>query len=242
MVRFHAVLLDYTNTVVQFDRPQIEGIHARLAEHLSRTLGPVEAAALGEVMDRVCVRSAATPQLRELTATEQMRRILQDAYGRPFQEADPAVAAADRAYQDLFVASLRVDARTVSVLRALHAIVRVGLVSNYPCGRSLRRSLAALGIAGDFDPVVVSGEVGWIKPHPEPFRIAVEGLGVPAERVLLVGDDWACDMVGGRDAGMATCHHVGLSSCRDHDRCYSTYRPDFTIRNLEEILPILRAA
>jgi putative hydrolase of the HAD superfamily len=103
----------------------------------------------------------------------------------------------------------------------------------------MRRLLSALGIADRLAPVVISGDVGYVKPHPKLFQIALDGLGVPAGRVLFVGDSWASDMVGGHAAGMVTCHHLGLAAPQDHEERYASYRPDFAIRHLAELDGIL---
>jgi putative hydrolase of the HAD superfamily len=235
MSRFEAVLLDFANTVVQFDRPQLEAIHVALAESLSRAVAPIDAAALGTVMDVVCVRSPASEDKRELTALEQMRQVLQETYDTAFRTTDEVVVAANRAYQDLFVASIEIDERTVRALDRLRRQMPVGLVSNYPCGVSLRRLLSTIGLAEHFDPIVISGEVGYVKPHPRLFAAALERVGLAPERVLFVGDSWASDMVGAHAAGMATCHHLGLTSDQDHEQRYASYRPDFSIRHLEEL-------
>jgi putative hydrolase of the HAD superfamily len=237
--RFEAVLLDYANTVVQFDRPQIEAIHVALAAFLSHAVAPIDARSLGAVMDRVCVAQPRSEDKRELAPHEQMRRIVQAAYGRRFRACDQVVVDADRVYQDGFVSSLQIDEPTLDALARVCRSMPVGLVSNYPCGTSLRRSLAMLGIADRLDPVVISGEVGYCKPHPRLFQIALEGLGVAADAVLFVGDSWESDMVGAHAAGMATCHHVGLAAPEDHEQRYASYRPDFTIRNLGELDGIL---
>jgi HAD superfamily hydrolase (TIGR01549 family) len=242
MSRFEAVLLDYANTVVQFDRPQIEAIHVRLAELLSRSIAPVDSATLGKVMDHVCVLQPQSEDKRELTPLEQMKRVLSETYDTPFRSSDQVVVDANREYQELFVKSIEVDDLTRRALARVRERVPVGLVSNYPCGISLRRSLSALGIADQFDPVVISGEVGYVKPHPMLFRIALETLGVSPDRVLFVGDSWASDMVGGHSAGMATCHHLGLAAPQDHGERYGVYRPDFAIRHLEELDQILAIA
>lgn len=238
MARLQAVLLDFANTVVQFDRPQIEAIHVALAEHLSRTVAPIDARALGAVMDRVCVAQPLSEDRRELTPHEQMRRIVREAYGQPFAADDRVVTDADRVYQEAFMASLSIDAATLAALARVRARVPVGLVSNYPCGASLRRSLSALGVVG-LHPIVISGEVGWCKPHPHVFEVALAGLGVPAGAVLFVGDSWASDMVGAHAAGMATCHHLGLASVEDHEERYASYRPDYVISHLAELDRIL---
>ncbi len=238
MARLQAVLLDFANTVVQFDRPQIEAIHVALAGHLSRTVAPIDARALGAVMDRVCMAQPLSEDRRELTPHEQMRRIVREAYGRPFAAGDRVVTDADRVYQEAFVASLSIDAATLGALARIRARVPVGLVSNYPCGASLRRSLSALGVVG-LHPIVISGEVGWCKPHPRVFEVALAGLGVPAAAVLFVGDSWASDMVGAHAAGMATCHRLGLASVDDHEERYASYRPDYVISHLADLDAIL---
>ncbi|HEV7806293.1 MAG TPA: HAD family hydrolase [Solirubrobacteraceae bacterium] len=238
MARFEAVLLDYANTVVQFDRPQIESIHVALARQLSRMVAPVDARTLGAVMDRVCTQAPLSDDKRELTAPEQMRRVLQETYDRPFAPDDEIVVCADHAYQELFVASLAIDARALQALARVRARVPIGLVSNYPCGASLRRSLSTLGLVG-LHPIVISGEVGYCKPHPRLFEVALQELGVPASAVLFVGDSWASDMVGAHAAGMVTCHHVGLASPADHEDRYTSYRPDYVISHLAELEAIL---
>jgi putative hydrolase of the HAD superfamily len=242
MARFEAVLLDYANTVVQFDRPQMRSIHARLAAYLSRTLAPVDSATLGAAMDLICVRPALSRDMREFTPLQQMQLVLQEAFGRPFGVDDELVADANREFQQLFVSSLELDERTLQALSLIRRRARVGLVSNYPCGASLRRSLAVLGLERHFDPVVISGEIGYVKPHPRVFEIALGLLGVAPDRVLFVGDSWSADMVGAHRAGMATCHHRGMTSTGDHERRDGSYRPDFTIDHLEQLDGLLVAA
>ncbi|MET7929982.1 HAD-IA family hydrolase [Streptomyces sp. NPDC005349] len=45
----------------------------------------------------------------------------------------------------------------------------------------------------DFFP---SCRVGYTKPDPRAFQAAVDHFGVRPDRVIHVGDDWACDIVG----------------------------------------------
>lgn len=241
MSRFEAIFLDYGNTVVQFDRPQIEWIHVQLAEVLSRTIAPIEPRTLGKVMDRVCVLPPLSTDKREFTPFEQMLHILREAYDETFPLTDQMVTEANCEYQNLYVRSIKIDDGTVRALEWIRRRVRVGLVSNYPCGASLRRSLHSIGIADLLDPVVVSGDVGYVKPHPKLFEAALDALGVPAGRVLFVGDNWAGDMVGGHTAGMVTCHHLGHTSEKDYEGRYKSYRPDFSIHHLEELQEIVAA-
>jgi HAD superfamily hydrolase (TIGR01549 family) len=51
------------------------------------------------------------------------------------------------------------------------------------------------------DAVVISEEVGVMKPHPQIFAHAAEQAGVPPEQILYVGDSRTSDVEGGRGAG-----------------------------------------
>ena len=90
------------------------------------------------------------------------------------------------------------------VVRDLHRRFRLGIVSNYPFGPVVTGSLARLGIADCFETVIVSGEVGWSKPHPEIFTMALKAMDADPARTVFVGDNPVADMQGAKAAGMST--------------------------------------
>src|SRR5262249_41006128 len=87
---------------------------------------------------------------------------------------------------------------TLSALRA--AGVRLAVVSNWDV--SLVPPLERVGIADRFEHVVHSAGVGATKPDPRVFEAALALLGLPADRVLHVGDDPVNDVQGARAAGI----------------------------------------
>jgi putative hydrolase of the HAD superfamily len=52
------------------------------------------------------------------------------------------------------------------------------------------------------EPLVVSSEVGFRKPHPAFYQAACASLRVPPERVLCIGDDLENDVEGAWRAGL----------------------------------------
>jgi HAD superfamily hydrolase (TIGR01509 family) len=93
-------------------------------------------------------------------------------------------------------------ADTVPVLRALKARgVRMVLLSNI--GVDIRPRLAETGLADLLDDVVLSYEVGLVKPDPAIFGHALERLGRPASQALMIGDSAHAD-VGGTALGIRT--------------------------------------
>lgn len=81
---------------------------------------------------------------------------------------------------------------TAAVLRAVRdAGLRVGVLSNI--GYDIRPAFAREGIDGLVDEFVLSFEVGHAKPDLVVFRAATAALGLPPERVLMVGDSAEAD-------------------------------------------------
>jgi 2-phosphoglycolate phosphatase len=78
--------------------------------------------------------------------------------------------------------------------------------------------LRGLGIEREFDAVVAAGDVPHHKPHPAPLQRVGELLGVPCERLVLVGDgpqDVACaKAAGARSIGISEAVIVPIERLR----------------------------
>jgi putative hydrolase of the HAD superfamily len=106
----------------------------------------------------------------------------------------------------------------------------LGLVSNAPPDTG--KAVEALGLRRYLDTEVISGVVGYTKPHPEIFRIALRETGVGPEEAVHVGDLYEADVVGARNAGIE-----GILI--DRDGSYAD--PDCPhIRSLSEIFSYIR--
>lgn len=79
----------------------------------------------------------------------------------------------------------------------------VGLITNFTDGALQRRKIAVAGLAGLFDAVFISGEVGVHKPDPEIFHHASRELGASAADCVHIGNSWASDIEGALAAGMS---------------------------------------
>ena len=93
----------------------------------------------------------------------------------------------------------------VELLNALKGRVKMGIITNGFTALQQAR-LERTGFLGYFDLLVISEQVGHAKPHPAIFDYALNQMGnPPRERVLMVGDNPDSDILGGINAGMATC-------------------------------------
>lgn len=93
----------------------------------------------------------------------------------------------------------------LDLLNALKGKVKIGIITNGFTALQQAR-LERTGLLGYFDLLVISEQVGHAKPHPAIFDYALARMGNPPRaRVLMVGDNPDSDILGGINAGMATC-------------------------------------
>ncbi|KAF8747261.1 hypothetical protein HU200_013251 [Digitaria exilis] len=76
----------------------------------------------------------------------------------------------------------------------------LAVVSNFDT--RLRKLLKDLDVSDMFDAIVVSSEVGYEKPAPEIFKIALDQIGVDATKAVHVGDDETADKAGANAIGL----------------------------------------
>ena len=77
---------------------------------------------------------------------------------------------------------------------------RMVVVSN--SDGSMRRNVESIGLAQLFDALIDSSVVGFEKPDPRVFSVALQTVGADAECTVHVGDLYAADVVGARAAGV----------------------------------------
>ncbi|MFC7505763.1 HAD-IA family hydrolase, partial [Nocardioides sp. GCM10030258] len=99
------------------------------------------------------------------------------------QTTDGSAVAPDGILSRLF-AGMQPDAEMFLLAEELRfAGLEVGLLSNSWGNTYPRARIDAL-----LDPVVISGEVGLRKPHAAIYELALDRLGLPADRVLFIDD------------------------------------------------------
>lgn len=97
--------------------------------------------------------------------------------------------------------SWRCDPDAVLVLHKLtDRGFMLGIASNYDT--RLRDVTEGWRDLGPIRHLVISSEVGWRKPAPGFFEAMTQTAGLPAERILHIGDDPTNDYDGARQAGL----------------------------------------
>ncbi len=236
-----AVLFDYGHTLIYFDeRPHsslvgaYEKVNRLLADTLEREVpaANVLIEKVSRTVDDEIQRdyAAGRPEEVEIAA-------IYDAALRGIGlELEPAlIERVMELEQEGWLNSVHVGPDVVGTLAALRGRgFRLGLVSNTAyLPRLMKEQLAALGLAGYFNGVTFSSEVGVRKPHPAIYRDALAKVGVEPSRALFVGDRVREDVQGPKSLGMRA---VLTREWRQED---DPGTADFVIERLGELPTVL---
>ncbi|UCE61629.1 MAG: HAD family hydrolase [Phycisphaerales bacterium] len=129
-----------------------------------------------------------------------------------------------------------VDADALTVVEQLRdAGLKLGLVSNTVLpGLTIDDFLGQQGFLDYFPVRVYSSDVGYMKPDRRIFALALDRIGVSAERTLFVGDRLDNDIKGASRVGMTTALYV-----RGDKDPGARPRPDYVFRSLAEVPDII---
>jgi putative hydrolase of the HAD superfamily len=203
-----AVLFDYGETLVEFERPvdAIAAADAQIVALLAASGRQVPPAPelRSRVLDRVereVLEHQRSGELAEISVVAASRHAYMEA---GLDLDDTLLDEVLRIEQEAWWHGAHLDPEAVPVLDSLRRDgVRVGLCSNAPYRiASLHAQLAFVGLEAHLDAVTFSAEVGWRKPSPRIFAAALDALGAGAATTVMIGDSEAHDIAGAHAAGM----------------------------------------
>ena len=123
-------------------------------------------------------------------------------YGITIQPDDERISEAIDDYFSAFYDRVSLIPDTLETLATLKKSYSLGLLSNFTHAPAAREILIRTGLAPCFDTMLISGELGYRKPHAIAFEELVKGLGVEKEKIIFTGDDPEPDIHGASKAGL----------------------------------------
>jgi HAD superfamily hydrolase (TIGR01509 family) len=114
-------------------------------------------------------------------------QVLRDHFGEAF---DAAAFRADtfRCFHDLAEAEVRLKGGVVELLDRMDELGLPRAIATSSGRASVERHLSQHGLLRRFDAVVANGDYARGKPHPEPYLLAAERLGVEPAGCLALED------------------------------------------------------
>jgi putative hydrolase of the HAD superfamily len=203
MNQIKAIGFDLFNTLITVEPQTLQEAHGRLFRSLIESGFNLEEQAF-----RKAHRQAALDHLAECRkdGRETHNRFWISAaladQGYEVLPNDLRIAAAVESYFSAFLEYCRLIPGTESMLQTLKKRYPLGLLTNFTHGPAARNIIDYLGITHFFGTILISGELGYRKPHLSVFTRLVEQLGVETKQTLYVGDDPEPDIEGARAAGL----------------------------------------
>ena len=122
--------------------------------------------------------------------------------GHTVSAEDARIEAAVDAYFSAFYPHCELIPGTIEMLEALSGRFALGLLTNFTHPPAVRKIIDMLGLAPYFPIILISGDLGFRKPHPSVFRELISELGMAPEKIIYVGDDPEADIHGAGQAGL----------------------------------------
>ncbi len=125
---------------------------------------------------------------------------------------------------------------------------RIACVTNRGYGGpKFTKEVDELGLTPLFEAMVVSCDVGYLKPHPRIYQVVLEQMGLDGEDAAMVGDNLRADVEGAKTLGLTAIWrrpHPGepTEAATDEPELTGPIAPDFSINEIAELLnlPILQ--
>lgn len=201
-VTIRAVLFDWGGTLVRDDTMVVTSPTAAVAHYARRTL---HLALRDEVFERAFQEVLPPPRPAATRGAPSIAALIGAAFQHLGWKVDDSQVAecAQLFFTDAtFAHDVFEDAR--ALLPSLkHRGYRMGVVTNslFPSAMFMPW-IGELGLAGYFDAVISSADVGRTKPDPEPYTAALRALDIDPHEALFVGDRVETDIAGARAAGL----------------------------------------
>ena len=97
--------------------------------------------------------------------------------------------------------------------------------------------MASTGLDKFIEHLYISEDMGVNKPEKEFYDICLEGIGEPKETCIMIGDSLSSDMLGAKNAGLAS---VWFMPSGDVDAAVREYDIDYCASNYDELFEVLK--
>lgn len=117
---------------------------------------------------------------------------------------------------------------------------RLGMISNAGDGPDVQTLVDNAELRPYFEQLIISAEVGIRKPSARIFQMALDFFQVTAQRAIMVGDTLAADILGARNAGLASIWITRRADTPENRFYQDSIIPDACAAALSEIPGLLQ--
>ena len=203
MQPIEAMGFDLFNTLITMDTPALKDALGRLTTSLRENGLAIEHNQFVEAHGEAVLKFL--EQTKRDGKESHNRFWISDALarlGHKVSPDEPRISDAVDTYFSAFIQYVKEIPGTKEMLATLKERYRIGLLSNFTHPPAALRIITDLDLAPFFDVILISGDLGYRKPHPSVFQELVTQLGVQENQIAFVGDDPEADVTGALRAGL----------------------------------------
>lgn len=224
------VLFDYGHTLTYF--PHGMSSHLAAAKNVQRIIKN-----LGVTVDYLTIRKLIDRYIRGekrvVSIHEEFKEILYTLGVYSYTNGD--LQKIIEVYTEPFIQRVCIRKGTKSLLKMLQDNkIKLGIVANI-YNEAMIPVLESEGLLPFFTTIIASVDVGFRKPDPIIFQIALEQLHLKPQEVIMVGDSPQNDIQGAKNLGIQTARLMRGPNRTKTD----IVKPDYKIRNLSNLLSIV---
>jgi len=201
----NTILFDNWNTLVQAPRLMRTGASVEIFQQSLRRVGlKYDSERFTEIYRSISREQMAESEANGWTEFDYIRRLSLTLEGLGVKEPQRsrlAICAWDD-YMAEWPRQTSFYPETPRLLENLKGRYKLGVVTNFMDGPIARRIFDDLDYKNIFDSLIISAEVGYMKPAPILFEKALEELDTKPENALMVGDSYDADIVGAHAVGV----------------------------------------
>lgn len=227
-MKYNTILLDFDDTLVDFYDAEDKAFH-NMAKHYHH----YPTAEDFQFFKQINQAHWEAFQKNKLTKDEVLSHRFIEYFNHYGIEVDGKQA--DVTFRDeLAKASIKHFDSTLETIDRLAQNNKLYIVTNGVTDTQKRR-IAQLQFKDIFDGVFISEETGYQKPMIEFFDYVFEKIGKDKRKsTIIVGDSLTSDVLGGKNAGIATCW-FNVRNKKNN----SGINPDYEIKSLRELVDLI---
>ncbi len=239
MLPFKVILFDLGNTLIYFDADW----EVVLAESADRMVSALLAAGCrlnkekftADFLHSIRDRSTRREQDYSEIPTESLIRSLLAAQNQPFVPPS-LLRIALQAMYTVTQAHWRVEPDAIDTLKSLASLgCKLGMISNAGDASDVNTLVNKAGLRPYLTKVWISAEVGYRKPHPRMFELALDYFQINSKEAVMVGDSLGEDILGAINMGIATIWLTRRADTPENQANKLRIIPDHSTKDLGDL-------
>lgn len=231
MSRLKGLLFDYGHTLIWFPKYEkaIKASNENVQKILQNLGVTINAQRVRELIDNFADREDGAV----IGMEEEFKEIFSILKIRKYRQKDLREIITEHWMPFIQYAHVRRGAKELLEYLKTHGY-KLGVVANI-WSEGMDPVLKRLKLQQYFDITLASVDIGFQKPDPKIFNLALDNLKLAPEQTIMVGDNPRTDIQGAHELGMVT---VRLKR-GPHRNNPDLVKPDFKIRNLSSLISIV---